>query len=195
MGSESQPTQSKKIRIWRKFTLMLSGLLKRVKQWLANSLHRIWLRLYGRKYWANIDEMPIYNWFKWHEEKDNSYLSKTRKIGSLVNYFGDKIMTQFIERFGFSEVFIKTLEKEKELVLLQARRAITDDRSLNAFIKICELEIEALKKETTERADFYEIKGVLEHEMGFQIDIKKVSVAEYYTYFKALKKIRPKQNG
>ncbi|MFZ9893417.1 MAG: hypothetical protein ACO3FO_06540 [Candidatus Nanopelagicaceae bacterium] len=139
--------------------------------------------------------MPIYYWFKWHEEKDNKYLSKTGKIGSLVNYFGDKLMTQFIERFGFSESFIKTLEKEKELVLLQARRAIYDDRSLNAFIKICELEIEALKKETTERADFYEIKGVLEHEMGFQIDIKKVSVAEYYTYFKALKKIRPKQNG
>ena len=139
--------------------------------------------------------MPIYNWFKWHEEKDNSYLSKSRKIGSLANYFGDKIMTQFIERFGFSESFIKTLEKEKELVLLQARRALTDDRSLNAFIKICEIEIEALKKETTERADFYEIKGMLEHEMGFQINIKKISVAEYYTYFKALKKIRPTQNG
>ena len=195
MGSKSQPTQSKKIPIWRKFTLKLSDLLKRVKQWLANLLRHTWLRLYGRKYWANIDEMPIYYWFKWHEEKDNKYLSKTGKIGSLVNYFGDKLMTQFIERFGFSESFIKTLEKEKELVLLQARRAITDDRSLNAFIKICELEIEALKKETTERADFYEIKGVLEHEMGFQIDIKKVSVAEYYTYFKALKKIRPKQNG
>jgi phenylalanine-4-hydroxylase len=139
--------------------------------------------------------MPIYNWFKWHEEKDNSYLSKTRKIGSLVNYFGDKIMTQFIERFGFSETFIKALEKEKELVLLQARMAITEDRSLSAFIKICQIEIEALRAETQDRSDFYEIKGVLEHEMGFQIDIKKVSVAEYYTYFKALKKIRPKQNG
>ena len=160
-----------------------------------NLLHRILLKAYGRKYWANIEDMPIYDWFKWHEEKDNTYLSKTRKIGSLVNYFGDKIMTQFIERFGFSESFIKTLEKEKELVLLQARRALTDDRSLNAFIKICELEIEALKKETTERADFYEIKGMLEHEIGFQINIKKISVAEYYTYFKALKKIRPKQNG
>lgn len=160
-----------------------------------NLSHRILLKAYGRKYWGSIEEMPIYNWFKWHEEKDNTYLSKSRKIGSLVNYFGDKIMTQFINRFGFSEVFIKALEKEKELVLLQARRALTDDRSLNAFIKICEIEIEALKKETTERADFYEIKGMLEHEMGFQINIKKISVAEYYTYFKAIKKIRPTQNG
>ena len=104
-------------------------------------------------------------------------------------------MTQFIERFGFSESFIKALEKEKELVLLQARMAITEDRSLSAFIKICQIEIEALRAETNSRSDFYEIKGVLEHEMGFQIDIKKISVAEYYTYFKALKKIRPKQNG
>ncbi len=160
-----------------------------------NLLHRTLLKLYAKNYWCSIEEMPIYNWLKWHEDKDDKWLSKKGKAGLLTSYFGNQVMTQFIDRFGFSETFIKALEKEKELVLLQARMAITEDRSLSAFIKICQIEIEALRAETQDRSDFYEIKGVLEHEMGFQIDIKKVSVAEYYTYFKALKKIRPKNNG
>ena len=76
--------------------------------------------------------MPIYNWLKWHEDKDDKWLSKKGKAGLLTSYIGNKLMTQFIERFGFSETFIKALEKEKELVLLQARMAITEDRSLSA---------------------------------------------------------------
>ena len=72
------------------------------------------MKAYAKNYWVSIEEMPIYNWFKWHEDKDDRYLSKKKKIGLLTAYFGNKVMTQFIERFGFSESFIKALEKEKE---------------------------------------------------------------------------------
>ena len=58
--------------------------------------------------------MPIYNWLKWHEDKDDKWLSKKGKAGLLTSYFGNQVMTQFIDRFGFSETFIKALEKEKE---------------------------------------------------------------------------------
>jgi len=139
--------------------------------------------------------MPIFNWFKWHDEKKIEFISKSRHTGILGDYFADKLFDQFIKRFGFSESFTDLLEKQKELILLKVQHALTDDNSIKTFITICELEISKMDEITTNKDDFYEIKGVLEHEMGFSIDIKKVSVSEYYTYFKALKKIRPSNNG
>jgi len=139
--------------------------------------------------------MPIFNWFKWHDEKKIEFISRSRHTGLLGGYFADKLFEQFIERFGFSESFIDALEKQKELILLKARHAVTDDDSIKTFIKICELEIEKMNTIINDKADFYEIKGILEHEIGIHLNIKKVSVSEYYTYFKTLKKIRSSKNG
>jgi len=158
-------------------------------------LLHILLKLYAKRYYDSIDEMPIYNWFKWHEEKDEKYLARNKNGGYLATYFANRIFDQYIERFGFSETFIAALEKQKELTLLKVRKAITEDNSINTFIKICEIEIETMNGFNVDRSDFYEIKSMLENKMGFAININKVSVAEYYTYFKALKNITPKNNG
>ncbi|MBU3681639.1 MAG: hypothetical protein FGM16_06845 [Flavobacterium sp.] len=102
----------------------------------------------------------------------------------------------YIERFGLSEDYTKLIEKKKEIAALKVERMVTGQKSLNTFIKIAELELEALQKgDRKDEIDFYESKAQVEKQLGFVLDPKKITVAEFYSYIKVIKSDNKPQKG
>jgi hypothetical protein len=100
------------------------------------------------------------------------------------------LYNQYITRFGYTDQFIETMQKKKEIALLKVDLITSGDKSLKVFIQIAEKELEEM---TGEDMDFYTGKSMLEKSLGFYIDIHKVSVAEYYSHFQVAKKVTKTQ--
>jgi len=70
----------------------------------------------------------------------------------------------------------------------------TGNKTLNTEIKIEEEELNALMKANDQgEGDFFEVKALIEQSRGVAIDHYKVTVAEFFTYVKLMKK-RKKTN-
>lgn len=102
----------------------------------------------------------------------------------------------YISRFGLSEDYLKLIEKKKEIAGLKVERMISGQKSLNTFIKIAEIELESLQKgDRKDEVDFYESKAQVEKQIGFVLDPKKITVAEFYSYIKVIKQDNKPQKG
>lgn len=143
--------------------------------------------------WPSINEMPIANWFEIHESGDLSFLFKKQKkvrglwMDVLMRHW-KKLINQFIARFGIGDGLLELIEKEREIALLKIRRHLEDDPSLQTYIDVALFELEKMKGMASDRADFYQLKGMLELKTGFPIDKRKTSVAEYYSLIKLIEK-------
>lgn len=142
-------------------------------------------------HYESIDALPIYNWWKVHEMGSFEYLLINRQelTDKQQRRFADvwKVLyNQYITRFGYTDQFLETMQKKKEIALLKVDLITSGDKSLKVFIQIAEKELEEM---TGEDVDFYTGKSMLEKSLGFYIDIHRVSVAEYYSHFQVAKKV------
>jgi hypothetical protein len=108
----------------------------------------------------------------------------------LISEVWKKLYSQYINQFGFSEKFLEIIYKKREIALLKVDYITTSDKSLKVFIQIAEKELEEMNGADV---DFYESKSMLEKNLGFYIDIHKMTVAEYYSHFQVAKKIKPNE--
>jgi hypothetical protein len=146
-----------------------------------------------------VDDLPILNWWKIHETGDYSYLLHKRRLltsheKSLGATIFRRIYEEFIQRFGLSQDFLDQLELRRQIGILKADRWLTGDKSLMTMIRVLEAELKA-KIELTMEMEFFEMKAELEIQLGFTLDPAKVSVAEFYSYFKTLDKNGRKRQG
>lgn len=136
--------------------------------------------------------MPILYWDKVHETGNLSYLliSDTihieKKQPSLLRKYALRILwrellEQYVQRFGFSESFLEAFRKEKEIVSMGFQRMASNDRSLNAFIKIAEQELAEIKNQG-KRGTFDQTLASVEKFMGYSIDPARCSVSKFYSY-------------
>lgn len=140
--------------------------------------------------------LPIFYWNKIQETGNLSYLLKDgskadrplpgRVRGFVLGLRWRKLMDEYVARFGFSENFLEICRKEKEILLYKAKRIANNDRTVNAFIKVAEKDLEELKKDGT-GGNFWELKAYLEKN-GFRINPFETSVSEFYTSLKMLSK-------
>ena len=147
-------------------------------------------------HYESIDTLPIYNWWKVHEMGSFEYLlinreELTNKQQKRFAEVWKVLYNQYITRFGYTDQFLETMQKKKEIALLKVDLITSGDKSLKVFIQIAEKELEEM---TGEDMDFYTGKSMLEKTLGFYIDIHKVSVAEYYSHFQVAKKVTKTQS-
>lgn len=144
---------------------------------------------------ATIDTLPILNWNKIHDGGSLAFLYVDKNINLSKNKTGfikshflhelwRSLQEQHVERFGFSDDFMSICRKQKEIFLLRQQRALNDDRSLNAFIRISEEELVAMQREG-KGGNFWELKGALDR-AGFNVVPSQTSVAEFYTHIQTL---------
>ena len=159
--------------------------------WLKK-LHLYWLKKlekrFSNRYYKDIEELPVLNWWKIHETDDLKWLVKN---GKKANIFANKrfksIKNEFINTFGIDRKYESYLDKVWKLELLNIDIALTGDRSKEMFANIIKVEIEDLLNEE-------EIKvhnnGVMHVEkfMGFKLDTKTTTVYEFYSYVKEIEK-------
>lgn len=98
------------------------------------------------------------------------------------------IYDTYIQRFGFAPEMLAIHKQEKKIAMLKVKRMTSGDRKLNTDIKVEEHILQELKKMPTQKADFYEIKSIVEQSRGIAMDAKTVTAAEFFTYLALLKK-------
>jgi len=160
---------------------------------LSQYLKRRFYKKYYSKCYEGIYDLPILNWQMINDKKDLKYFIKEgeKLKGIFLDYFlrdlWEKTLDEFILKFGFSEHFLQIIRKKKEIANLKAEQIITGKKGLTAFIKIAEAELQELIGDENGGGNFYSIKGALDI-AGFNIDVKKTTVAEFYTHIETLKK-------
>lgn len=101
---------------------------------------------------------------------------------------------EYLLAFGIGEHYKEIIEKEREISLLKIDRYLQNEKSMETLIDIAELELAEMKG--IKGGNFLETKSIIEKVLSFQIDMKKTSVAEYYTYLGlAVEQGKSKQNG
>lgn len=140
--------------------------------------------------------MILWNWWQMHKTEDPGYLriSGYKKIPrALVKEATEiwySIYNGFIAKYGWGDTFLSIIKRHKAIALLKIKKGLTGDRTLNAIIKIQEIELKDLI-EDAESGDFLEVKAAVEKEMGFRIDARTITVEDYHAYIEVLKKRRP----
>lgn len=94
---------------------------------------------------------------------------------------------QFIKEFGFSENFLDIVRKQKEILNLKINKIVTEDKSIQTFIDVCDFELEGLRK-MGEGGNFMELKTHIEKTIGIKINPMECTVTEFYGYVKYIEK-------
>ncbi len=139
-------------------------------------------------YYNSIKEMPLVNWWKFNETKDVKYFLKvysdvnTAKLLFLETIY-TKLMSEYTEEFGINEHLLLVLEKQIDIAKLKAD--FMNGTGILTSIEIAELELTDLVR-GVKGMGFYEVKAILEKQMGFRIDPHVTTVMEYYSYIKLI---------
>ncbi len=161
------------------------------------------LKKYEKKYsdkcYTSVEDIPILNWWKFHETGDYSYVLKEKHVVEeivkpILREKWDIVYDTYIARFGFAPELMAIHNQEKKIAKLKAQRMATGNRKLNTDIKVEEHILQEMRKMPQQKADFYEIKAVVEQARGIALDAKVVTAAEFFTYLALLKKT-PTRNG
>lgn len=146
------------------------------------------------KCYESIDDMPVYNWFKAHEDGEVKWFflpgvkdfSKRAREQAYAAW--GKLKDQFIDKFGISDTQKIILMLKRDLALLKIKKHLSGDDSIENFIRAKEQSIEAIRKNQGPGDDFVITKGYVEKFMGMRIDAKLTTVSEFYGYIEMMKR-------
>jgi len=140
--------------------------------------------------YKNIDEFPVYNWFKCIDLKDYSYCLRVRKecteseLIECQNTFSE-LYAQYIDTFGISTPLKDIIDLQNEILVLKIDKALTNDNTITSFIMLKELEL--ADKLNVKQVKTTSTTVMIEKYMKFALDEKQVSVLKYYNYLEAIK--------
>jgi hypothetical protein len=136
--------------------------------------------------YTDLNELPAFNWFRCIKTKDLTYLLLNRKEkhdkDKLAKVF-QKLNNQLIDELGFSDDYLNYLHKLRAYNLTKATWLISENNFDFTLMKIAEAELEQVSKQNSGSKRGNE-KISAERILGFRIDLKEVSVVEYYDYIK-----------
>ena len=150
-------------------------------------------------HYDSIDTFPILSWERLHQKKDMVHLlikpvklTKAQKIE--LSKVWTAIYNEYIRVFGFEDNYKSILEKQAQKLRLQYKYIISGektgvrDKTILNFIRHKDKEIEALKNMNKgSKGDVFTAKMAIEKKMGYQLNLHRMSVREFYTYLKELK--------
>jgi hypothetical protein len=147
------------------------------------------------KYYDNIAEMPIHNYFKLNETNEIKWLVEKKGIYGNTKEAIEKAITeiqqQIIDEFGIGESYAEILQLKQEIAMYKCDNAIEGTNFYNTFVNIKETELKALEEQkgtTKEEMQLHLTKFI-----GVKLNYKETSVKEYYTYIKKLNENNSKQ--
>lgn len=160
---------------------------------LLKRFYHFWLKKLEVKlsdrYYKSIEELPVLNWWKLHEENDFKWLLKNsnKKVNRYALNIFKSVKSEFIDTFGIDKKYEDYLNKVWKLEIKKIDIALTGDKSQKIFADILELEIEDLLN--TQEIEVHN-HGVMHVEkyMGFKLNTKETTVNEFYSYIKEIEK-------
>lgn len=141
------------------------------------------------KYYIDIDSLPIFNWqriMKGEIEYSRIDISKGNEKEDIKNV--DLIKDDYYKAFGLGSEYLRLIELQKELAENQINWIISNDEFIRNAINRLELEIKELLERPEEKGNMGESIVSLSKWVGYRIDVKKVSVREFYNMVNMYKK-------
>lgn len=140
-----------------------------------------------KKYFDNIDELPLKYW--WDIQDNANFIYLVRGLDhSEVDHTEEsmevyqKLNNQIISKFGVSDSFMKILKKKRQYLMLMNDGLAKDDRHIQWRAELVKKEIDKITSEETpgKREDSL----VIIHKFvgGNMIDTLKMTVYQYYYY-------------
>jgi len=127
--------------------------------------------------YKSIDELPIYNYNKILETGD------FKEYGVETAEDWENIEKEFFYKIGYSEKYFEILRIRTQIVLNKAKYYKGGDNLLKTLIEVDKAKLKQTIGETT-GGDFNNMVAQVSKFMGFRIDVKEVSVIEFYNYLK-----------
>jgi hypothetical protein len=149
----------------------------------------------SNRYYKSIEDLPVYNWWKLHEENDFKYLLRdsNKKVNRYAINIFKSIKDEFVNEFGIDRRYEQYLDKVWKLEMYNIKMALTGDKSDKIFADNLEFEIEDLLNEQETKVHNHGVMHI-EKYMGFRLDIKTTTVNEFYGYVKEIEKQVKKQD-
>lgn len=141
------------------------------------------------KLYDTIEDFPAYNWFKCIELKDYSYclIDKTKFKKTLLPKCEErfnKLYLEFIDTFGISKDLRDIIELQKQILALKIELKL-GKKTAQTFLTIKEIELK--EKMETEKPKTNLHKVAIEKYLGFRLNLKEISVLEYYNYLEVIR--------
>ncbi len=139
----------------------------------------------------SLEEMPVWNWFQIQKTNDLKYmLVKTRKVSERevlqLQQALKKISNEYIDTFGISDEYRRILELNRDIKVLEIDFILTKDRSKLTMIELKKAELKATVNGGS-KMSIEKIKMQVDKYMHYNVDLKTVSVKQFYTYLEGIK--------
>jgi hypothetical protein len=130
---------------------------------------------------SDLHELPAFNWFRATETKNLTWLLKDRtkkcSQSKLEQVFQD-LNDQLIDIFGISDNYLNYMLK-----------LLSDNNFDKTMMLVAQQQLEEIAKQFGESKNVLAEKINAERILGFRIDVKQISVVEYYNYLNEADKI------
>lgn len=146
-----------------------------------------------KDYLTSIDECMVYNWRKC-QEGELTYCRKDLLTGTPENdvLAWELIQDSYYEKFGLGKDYLRVLEIQKDIALLQCDLVITNDKFLNNKIKRYKRELEEILNRPY-KSDMQETLIHITKWLGSPVREKETTVLELYSMLNVMKKESDKQ--
>lgn len=143
--------------------------------------------------------MPVFNWFKIHQTNNLTYLRRTPlkefEENPHLRKIWFKLNDEFLQRFGLTEDFKKLIRLKKQRISQLMDYVLKDEPFKLTEAELTTVEINELIGNGDGVTD-EETIFIIEEQLGFKMDVKKLTVVEYYNYLEFInKKLKGVKNG
>lgn len=166
------------------------GLLKKVWKRLWKKFYQSYKKKLQNRYYNDVYELPVLNWWKLHETNDFKWLlkDKNKKVNKYAENKFKAVRSEFIALFGIDKKYEDYLNKLIKLTLLEIDICLNKDKSKKIFADLLELELKDMLNE--EEKDAFNDNGfsAVSKFVGGNIKISEISVYEFYSHIKAIER-------
>lgn len=99
------------------------------------------------------------------------------------------IQDEYLEMFGLSEHFRAVMDKRRYIAKLKIEKCLSGNMAIQTIIEVEQIELDKLLQQMpSQKEDYYETAALVSQRLQFAIDIRRMSVAEFYSHIKVLSK-------
>lgn len=141
--------------------------------------------------WSKVQETNNYKWLS----LDSTY--EDFSIESMMIF--NSIFAEYIAEFGIGEEYTKLLMKKRDLLIARSEYLISDNLDHKMKMKFLQIDLDDLNDSMKDKEHTSEAEStiVLEQNLGVKLNLREITVKEYYNYVrfftKRAKEIR--ENG
>jgi len=145
------------------------------------------------KAYKSLDEIPAFNFLNFLDNPELKLLFHdspdeipTESIVDALDSW-NIIFQQYLNYVGLGEKTIMIMNQEDKIIRLKIDLLTKGKKHLAAVIAMEQKKLDELKKGTIEKDTIYQETALISKYMGFNINLKKISAKEYFSFVKIMK--------